>query len=206
MKNRKSVAVCVTSYNWEYESRVVEGVRQKCAEDGINLFVFSNLITKPEIGSDRIMPENTLRGETEIYNLINYDLIDGIIILGDSMINDGVTNRIAEAAAEKGVKTVNVNDPENLLEYNVQLSDKTAMELVVSHLIEEHGFTRINFIGGFPGNFQTEERLAAYKSALAAHNIPISRLTKEESATATSGKKRANARADLSIREFLLMR
>lgn len=132
MKNRKSVAVCVTSYNWEYESRVVEGVRQKCAEDGINLFVFSNLITKPEIGSDRIMPENTLRGETEIYNLINYDLIDGIIILGDSMINDGVTNRIAEAAAEKGVKTVNVNDPENLLEYNVQLSDKTAMELVVS--------------------------------------------------------------------------
>lgn len=173
MKNRKSVAVCVTSYNWEYESRVVEGVRQKCAEDDINLFVFSNLITKPELGSDRIMPENTLRGETEIYNLINYDLLDGIIILGDSMINDGVTNRIAEAAAEKGVKTVNVNDPENLLEYNVQLSDKTAMELVVSHLIEDHGFTRINFIGGFPGNYQTEERLIAYKNALAAHNIPF---------------------------------
>lgn len=173
MKNRKSVAVCVTSYNWEYESRVVEGVRQKCAEDDINLFVFSNLITRPELGSDRIMPENTLRGETEIYNLINYDLIDGIIILGDSMLNDEVTNKIAAEAARKGVKTVNVNNPENLLEYNVRLSDKTAMELVVSHLIEEHGFTKINFIGGFPGNFQTEERLAAYKSALAAHNIPF---------------------------------
>lgn len=171
MKKRRAIAVCVTSYNWEYESRVVEGIRQKCTEDDIDLLVFSNLMRRPEMNSDRIMPENTLRGETEIYNLINYDLIDGIIILGDSMISKDITNGISQKAAEHNVPTVNVNDPENPLEYNVLLSDKTAMELVVTHLIEEHGLKKINFIGGFPGNFQTEERLTAYKKALNDHNI-----------------------------------
>ncbi len=173
MKERKAVAVCVTSYNWEYESRVVEGIRQKCAADDIDLLVFSNLMTRPELGSDRVMPENIMRGEIEIYNLINYDVIDGIVILGDSMINDDVTHKIAERAGEHNVPIVNVNDPENLLEYNVFLSDKTAMELVVTHLIEEHGLKKINFIGGFEGNFQTEERLAAYKKALEDHGIPF---------------------------------
>lgn len=172
MKKRKAVAVCVTSYNWEYESKVVEGVREQCAADDIDLLVFSNLMTRPELGSDRIMPENVMLGEVEIYNLINYDVLDGIIILGDSMISRDITNVIAEKAAEHNVPIVNVNDPENKLQYNVFLSDKTAMELVVHHLIEEHGLTKINFIGGFPGNFQTEERLAAYKKALAEHNIP----------------------------------
>lgn len=173
MKERKAVAVCVTSYNWEYESRVVEGIRQKCAADDIDLLVFSNLMTRPELGSNRVMPENIMRGEIEIYNLINYDVIDGIVILGDSMINDDVTHKIAERAREHNVPIVNVNDPENLLEYNVFLSDKTAMELVVTHLIEEHGLKKINFIGGFEGNFQTEERLAAYKKALEDHGIPF---------------------------------
>lgn len=173
MKERKAVAVCVTSYNWEYESRVVEGIRQKCAADDIDLLVFSNLMTRPELGSDRVMPENIMRGEIEIYNLINYDVIDGIIILGDSMINDDVTHNIAERAKKHNVPIVNVNNPENPLEYNVLLSDKTAMELVVTHLIEEHGLKKINFIGGFEGNFQTEERLAAYKKALEDHGIPF---------------------------------
>ena len=173
MKKRKAVAVCVTSYNWEYESRVVEGVRQKCAADDIDLLVFSNLMTRPELGSERVMPENVMRGEIEIYSLINYDVIDGMIILGDSMINDDVTRDIAEKAKEHNVPIVNVNNPENPLEYNVLLSDKTAMELVVTHLIEEHGLKKINFIGGFPGNFQTEERLAAYKKALEDHGIPF---------------------------------
>ncbi len=173
MKERKAVAVCVTSYNWEYESRVVEGIREKCAADDIDLLVFSNLMTRPELGSDRVMPENIMRGEIEIYNLINYDVIDGIIILGDSMINDDVTHNIAERAKEHNVPIVNVNDPENLLDYNVLLSDRAAMELVVTHLIEEHGLKKINFIGGFEGNFQTEERLAAYKKALEDHGIPF---------------------------------
>lgn len=171
--NRKTIAVCVTGYNWEYESRVVSGICDRCVQLDINLLAFSTVIRKPDLNTARKLPENVIFGETEIFNLINYDMLDGIIVLGDSIIDEKAIYRIAERAKEHGIPTVNVNDPEHRLDINVLLSDKTAMEFVMQHLVEDHGFTKINFIGGFPGNLQTEERLAAYKKILTAHNIPV---------------------------------
>lgn len=170
---RKTIAVCVTGYNWEYETRVVNGIYERCKELDINLLAFANLMRRPELNSDRVLPESVVRGEIEIYNLINYDRVDGIIILGDSMIEESIIYDIAEKAKQRGIPVVNINDEPHKLYRNIILSDKIAMEFVVRHLIEEHGYTKINFIGGFPGNLQTEERLAAYKKVLSEHNIPI---------------------------------
>lgn len=170
---RKNIAVCVTGYNWEYESRIVKGISDSCAELDINLLIFATLIQRPPLNMDRVLPDSVVKGETEIFNLINYDIIDGIIMLGDSMIEERVIFEVADKAAQKNIPIVNVSDPTHKLFRNVVLSDKIAMEFVVRHLVEDHGLTKINFIGGFPGNLQTEERLAAYKRVLEEHNIPI---------------------------------
>lgn len=170
---RKNIAVCVTGYNWEYESRVVMGINDKCAELDVNLLIFATLTQRPSLNMNRVLPESVVRGEEEIFRLINYDIIDGIIILGDSLIEEKIIYEVADRAAEKNIPVVNVNDPPHKLFRNVILSDKNAMEYVVRHLVEDHGLTKINFIGGFPGNLQTEERLAGYKKVLSEHNIPI---------------------------------
>lgn len=169
---RKNIAVCVTGYDWEYESRVVYGIYERCHELDINLLTFACLTRRPELNSDTTLPEEVIRGESEIFNLINYDIMDGIIILGDSMIKEDLIYDIANKAERYGVPIVNINDPKHPLQYNIELSDKIAMEFVVRHLIEAHGVRKINFIGGFPGNLQTEERLAAYKKVLNEYNIP----------------------------------
>ncbi|MDD6991799.1 MAG: GGDEF domain-containing protein [Oscillospiraceae bacterium] len=170
---RKNIAVCVTGYNFNYESRVVKGIGDRCAELDINLLIFATLIQRPSLNENRVLPDSVIKGETEIFNLINYDIIDGIIILGDSIIEEKVIFDVYAKASEKNIPVVNVNDPNHKLTGNVLLSDKRAMEFVVRHLVEEHGLTKINFIGGFPGNLQTEERLAAYKKVLEEHNIPV---------------------------------
>lgn len=172
---RKTVAVCVTGYNWDGESREVYGIYKKCMELDINLIAFAPLTRTPDLNWHKTLPESIKRCETEIFELINYDLIDGIIFMGETMVDDDVIRKITERAKDKGIAAVNVND---MVHHDtdcssVKLSDKMGMELVVRHLIEDHGLTRINFIGGFPGNEQTEERLAAYKKVLAEHNIPI---------------------------------
>lgn len=171
--DRKNIAVCVTGYNWEYESRVVDGIYKRCQQLDINLLVFAALLIRPELNSDRVLPEEIILGEIEIFNLINYDMLDGIAVLGDSMIQEDVIYKISQKAAEHNIPTVNINDLAHKLKYNVILSDKSAMETIVTHLIEDHNVTKINFIGGFPGNLQTEERLSAYKKVLNKHNIPI---------------------------------
>lgn len=93
---RKTIAVCVTGYNWEYETRVVNGIYERCKELDINLLAFANLMRRPELNSNRVLPESVVRGEIEIYNLINYDRVDGIIILGDPMIEESIIYDIAE--------------------------------------------------------------------------------------------------------------
>ena len=60
---RKTVAVCVTGYDWEYESRVVNGIYMRCTELDVNLLVFANLMRRPEINSTRTLPESAARGE-----------------------------------------------------------------------------------------------------------------------------------------------
>ncbi|MBQ8826391.1 MAG: GGDEF domain-containing protein [Oscillospiraceae bacterium] len=170
---RKTIAVCVTGYNWEYETKVVNAMKERCAELDINLLAFATLLKKPELNSNRTLHESIIRGEVEIFNLMNYDLIDGIAILGDSIISEEVIYNISAKAKKHKIPVVNINDPDHKLQKNIILSDKIAMEFVMRHLVEDHGLRKINFIGGFPGNLQTEERLNAYKKILAEHNIPI---------------------------------
>ena len=170
---RKTIAICVTGYDPEYESRVVKGVYERCSELGINLLSFSPMTKKLELNATTKYSDNVIKGETEIYKLIDFDRIDGLLLMGDSFITRDSIDVLYGMAKEHGVPVVNINDNEHLLDYNVLVSDKIAMRFPVSHLIEKHGKKRIGFIGGFPGNIQTEERLEAYKSVLEEHGIPF---------------------------------
>lgn len=170
---RKTIALCVTGYDKEYETRIAEGIARRCSALDINLLVFASLIRKPDLNSGLTLPESVIKGETAVFDLINYNMLDGIIILGDSIIDESVIEKVHRLAQKNNVPVININDPTHVLDKNITLSDKCAMEFVMKHLVEDHGLTRINFIGGFPGNLQTEERLAGYKKVLAEHNIPV---------------------------------
>ncbi len=170
---RKTIAVCVTGFNWENESRIVNGIYEQCLKADINLLVFAAMVRKPEFNSEHSLHKNVILGETEIFDLINYDTTDGIIILGESIIDEKVISMVCERAKAHGIPVMNINDPLHKLDKNVILSDNIAMELIVRHLVEDHGLRKINFIGGFAGNLQTEERLTAYKKVLSENGIPI---------------------------------
>lgn len=170
---RKTIGVCVTGYDWECETRVIYGMYNRCMELDINLLVFSNLIRKPDLNANISLPNDVIHGESEIYNLINYDLLDGIAIFGDSIIDENVLFEVTERAKEHNIPIVNINDNIHDICSNVILSDRYAMETVVRHLVEDHGLKKINFISGFKGNVQSEERLEAYKKVLRENDIPI---------------------------------
>ncbi|MCR5637925.1 MAG: GGDEF domain-containing protein [Lachnospiraceae bacterium] len=170
---RKTIAMCVTGYDDECEARITEGVRKECAERGYNLLLFHPLVRKPNLESKSETNENIIRGENEIFNLINYDITDGIILAGENFIDSKMPDRIIKEANKRNIPVVNVNDTEHVADCNVTLSDDNAMELIMRHLVEHHGYRVINFVGGFPGNQQTEERLDAYKRVLLENGIPV---------------------------------
>ena len=171
---RKTIAVCITGFDLEYEMRVVDGVTKRCKELGLNCLVFFNPTRKPQRGLDLVLSDTIINGEMQVFRIMNYDLIDGIVTFGESLLDENTFFDIAKKAREKNIPLIDVDDLDHDQEKRIILSNKYAMEAVLEHLITEHGLTKIDFIGGFKdNNIQSEERLEAYKTTLKKHGIPV---------------------------------
>ena len=170
---RKTIAVCVTGYDDQNEMMKIKGALDRCKELGYNLLTFFNSQRKPELNLDLVIPEDIINGEMQVLRLINYDLIDGIIVFGESMLSPDMLDEIAAEAKKRGIPMVDIDDPMFDVCEKITLSNENAMEGVIRHLVEDHGFTKIDFINGFKNNPQSDERLAAYKKVLTEHGIPI---------------------------------
>ena len=172
-EKRLTLAVCVSGCNWEWDYRIINGIFRKCQKNDVNLLIFNSLMLKGDFPKGIEITKNLVRGESEIFNLINYDLVDGVILLGNSIYRTKTVQEISDKCDLHNIPCINVNDIQNKLKHNVFLENTYAMELVVDHLVKVHNCRKINFIGGYPDNKETQERLAAYKKILTENNIPI---------------------------------
>ncbi|MBQ7071662.1 MAG: hypothetical protein IJM87_10355, partial [Ruminococcus sp.] len=171
---RKNIAVCVTGFDLEYEMDVVYGVYKRCRELGHNTFVFFNPTRKPQHGIDLVISDTVRNGEMMVFKLINYDMMDGIVIFGESLLDEEMYFEIGRKAKEHGIPLIDVDDLFHDNEKRIIMSNKYAMSAIVEHLIVDHGLTKIDFIGGIEfDNVQSTERLEAYKATLEKHGIPF---------------------------------
>jgi len=156
----------------EYNGKIVDGMQEACMDYGIEMYAFTSIMkTMPDYMND-VQPENILRGENQIFELVDYNDIDGVVVLAHEFLEDAAMYRIIDRAKNAG-KPVVIIDGEAEGCYSVLFSDESSMEDMVRHVVEFHHAKKINFISGFEGNRQSDERLEAYKKVLTENNIPI---------------------------------
>lgn len=171
---RKTIAVCVSGFLWESENRIIRGIKDICRKRNTNVLVFDSQIRKSDVYTTEIEKYKfILRGESEIFNLINYKLINGLILLSDTIFDKSVVQKIADNCASNKIPLVCANDLTADFKHHVYIDNGNSMEQMVEHVITEHGCTKINFIGGMVDNKETIERLNAYKKVLTQHGIPV---------------------------------
>ena len=114
--------------------------------------------------------------ETSVYDLMNFDLLDGIIIIPASINDEEVRNRLIERIRRdfKGPVVSIDTRVEGFADsvYNYEY----AADLIVSHVIDVHGAKIIDCLGGNHDAYHDElER--CFRKALEKHgyNIPDSR-------------------------------
>ena len=156
----------------EFNGKLVNGMQEACLEEGIELLGFTSLMKSLPDYVEDVVPVNIVNGENQIYELADYNELDGIIILAHEFIDSGIMDSIVKRAKAAG-KPVVIVDGEAEDCYSVLFSDESSMEEMVRHIVEFHGIRKVNFISGFKGNRQSEERLNAYKKVLTENNIPV---------------------------------
>lgn len=159
------VAVCSAGINLDYNDELLRHLYDLGEEYGFKLLFFNSFSELYHNGKHDI-------GESNIFQLVNYRMIDGVIILSETIKDDRIRKGIVNEAVTYNIPVVSVD---HYIEgcYNINFKYRRAFEELVTHLIEKHGCRRINFIAGVRGNSFSDERIKAYCDVLTAHGIEV---------------------------------
>lgn len=163
--NRRTIGVFVTRVYQEYQDNLGRGISKRASELGYNVAFFSNFFGHGELKYEQ--------GEQSIANLPRYEDLDGIIILPDTMSVHGFRESILENIAKYSrCPVVSVRQKTEGF-YNVLIDDDSVLDEIITHFVEHHGFTKINFLTGPEDNPVSHHRLSAYKRILREHKLPF---------------------------------
>lgn len=161
----KKIAVLVSCIDEEYQNKIICGITDYAKDKGYNISIFN------AFGGNLKNSKQDI-GEYNIFNLINFEMFNGVILLTNTITSETVKQKIIKTVNRSNICTISIDN--TLLDtYNIGIDNFEAMSKLVTHFIEYHKFTRINYISGMDDNCDSQSRLDAYKSILTKHNIPI---------------------------------
>ncbi|MGN0552137.1 MAG: GGDEF domain-containing protein [Oscillospiraceae bacterium] len=111
-------------------------------------------------------------GENNIYNLINYDAIDALIMLTLTIKSDSVKKSIAKKAALHCVPVISLDEYVEGA-FNISFDYNESLRDIVDHVIEVHGRKKLAFIRGDRGNYVSDQREKIFREVLEEHDIPV---------------------------------
>jgi len=167
MERRKCIGVFLGQPNLPFQSELLKHIRDNAFAVGSNVVVFSAMIYTGGY-------ENFQEGESQNVALANFDTMDAVIILPDTL----------QASPTDGQEVMdyireNFDGPKVALDIKADgfqqyfCDDTDSIDYVVSHLIEKHNCTDIAFMTGVEGHPHSISRLNGYYQALNRHHIPI---------------------------------
>lgn len=165
-KQRKIIGVILSEADADYQTKLIEGIELQAKAFDYDVLVFSTFI---KTGCS----EEWQFGEKNIYNMINFSLLDGIIIVPDTMHLGDSAERVAEKIRREFKGPVVSAEIAADGFFRVASDNTEPVKKIVSHLIEVHKLTDIAFVTGTKGHPHAEQRLEGYYEALVEHDLPI---------------------------------
>lgn len=164
---KKIIAVCIPRVFDPASFEYLQLLNECAVRAGCTIFVYQS-------NTDFGVYSNNRRndvGESFIFDLIDYDIIDGMVIFSELIKDKELIQKAADTARGRGIPVVAVEYPIDGC-INAKYDYGDCFEKIVRHVIVEHGLTKVNFIAGIEGNNFSEERLDVYKKVLAEQGIP----------------------------------
>ncbi len=159
----KTGKICVLMANMtaDYRDEYVIGIEKQANRLGYATYVFSM----------PLLDELHTNSEDLIFDLIDFEVYDGVIFFSDSFSAlKGLGQQIEKKIKDKCLKPVVVLG--DSLGYTETLFDDNSLgcEMLTSHMIEQHDCSLLYFLGGQPG--QTSKNDLGFIRALEKHHIP----------------------------------
>ncbi len=113
------------------------------------------------------------KGDASIFDIINYDKFDAVIVMADSMQTPGLAQKIEDTLDSGYEGKVLFIEGETKKFYNLIQDNYTPIKKVISHLIEHHNFTDIAFLTGKSWHPHAKKRLQAFIDCMQEHGLDV---------------------------------
>ena len=166
MKNGNiNIAVIVSGIDEEYQNTILQGVGKFADENNINIINFAAF-------GGILKSQKYDAGEFNIYQLINFSKLDGVILLTNTISSPEITEQICGKVKKAGIPAVSI-DNDLCGFYHIGIDNFSAMKKMTEHIIKHHGIKTINYISGPDDNPESILRTQAFKEVLKENNIEI---------------------------------
>lgn len=164
-KPYKVMAFVLSNFSNDEQLRIMSTVVDVCKRYQFKVNFYSTI-------TDLYMNDMIDMGERTILSSIPVEKYDGIVLMSESFKQDEEMHDLVDRADEVAVPIFAV-DKYLKGAINLAFEYEGCFREVVEHMVEYHGYKRINFMGGMPGNSYSEARLQAYKDVLEKNGIPF---------------------------------
>lgn len=171
MRKRKIIGIITSIPETVYGSRMLEGVMSQCRKYGYDIAVFTSLV---HVSNEK---NRYLDGELNIYELPDYDKLDGVI-LDVIPLTENNDYRVAERIRKNiegkcKVPVVTLNLPIGDFEL-VKNDDSCIFREITEHLLDIHNCRDIYFLTGHKGDIIAEGRLGVFRDTMSERGFEVS--------------------------------
>ena len=169
MPKHKTICFITSAPDSIHSQRICEGIFAQCEKYGYNVAEFASMINL------FFYYQDYAQGEKNIYELINFEKFDGVVIdslsilLSDpNIIIKGLYDRIKKA----GVPAVSISMPYEDL-HVVSSSNEPMLRELCRHAIEVHGCKDICILTGQKDTYEAELRMRVYVDEIEKHGLTV---------------------------------
>lgn len=165
LKGYHIAALCVARIHDQEHSDFVFALNRYLAKSGWRVMCFT---TDSDLYSATVIEP----GELQIFDLIDYNIVDSVIFFGSTALSTEIKKKYIELAKQSGKPVFIVDE---IIEgcINIRFDYTAGFEKVVRHVIEEHGVRDIHFMAGFRNNPFSLEREAVVAKVADEYAIPF---------------------------------
>ncbi len=167
LAGKRVIGVCVTKIHERSRAEFVQDLFNAARGTDTKIMVFNSVV-------DFYKDKDCECGAKSVYNLINYDIVDAIIVFSRHFYQKEIFDGIISDAKAHGIPVIVVDEVVDGC-YSIIKDYTEAYKQVIDHVITEHGVTDSFYISGLEGDPQSEERIECYRQVLEAHGLPFSR-------------------------------
>lgn len=163
--NKKIIALCISRIQDEESHEYVTALNKAVTPYGYNIFVYNtcSVINEEEI------EENA---QVSIFNFINYEITDVVIVFEEIIKNERLTAELVMRAKEHGVPVIVIGEAHEGC-INIKFDHENGFARIVRHMVCDHKLTKLHYMAGLKGNYFSDQRLEAFRMVLEESGLPF---------------------------------